>query len=239
MSIDNCYSAIEVYSFKNFEQVAELAIRIPFLTHYSDIVLAVTEYYYQKTGGRIILCIENNSIGHAVVESVIESDYVQYLYHERGDVDKNGLVTKWGVSTTGKTKPLMISEAFAHINDHPNTFHSEDLINQLKALERNNAGQVSSRSYTDMFMGTCFCAYVRKMKELEILPMLDWNNEENMEKAVFEMSTLMKSISPVAYANHALVQKDWDMIRGTDELFGDPLPPEDTEMLHLPFFFDK
>ncbi len=148
-SIDNCYSAIEVYSFKNFEQVSELVIRLGSLSQFGDIVKATAEFFVEKTGGRIIICIENNSIGKAIVEDVAETNLVYYLYHDKKKIDKHGIVTEWGVSTNGQTKPIMLAEAFAKINESPQNFHSQALVDQLNSLERNNAGQVSSKSYTE------------------------------------------------------------------------------------------
>ena len=148
-SIDNCYSAIEVYSFKDFEQVGELAIRLGSLSQYSDIVMAAAKYFADKTGGRILLCIENNSIGKAIVEDVAESNLVYYMYHDKEKIDQHGIVTEWGINTNARSKPIMVAECYAHINQTPQFFHSQELIDQLNSLERNNAGQVSSKAYTE------------------------------------------------------------------------------------------
>lgn len=230
ISIDNCFSAIEVYSFKNFEQVGELAIRLGSLTEYADVVIAAAKHFHEKTGGRIILCIENNTIGLSIVESVVNSDYVYNLYHDPHKVDKNGVVMQWGISTNAKTKPIMISEAYYHINNTPQYFHSQDLVSQLNSLERNNAGQVSSRSYTDMFMATCFCAYVRKMKELDILPQLQYDPKEVMEDNFKSLQTIISAISPVQYAKEKYFQNQ----TFAEEEF---IPPQDQSINHLPFFF--
>ena len=159
--MDNCYSAIEVYSFKDFEQVGELAIRLGSLSQYSDIVMAAANYFAEKTGGRILLCIENNSIGKAIVEAVAESNLVYYMYHDKDKIDQHGIVTEWGINTNGRTKPIMTSEMYAHINNHPSTFHSQELIDQLNSLERNNAGQVTSKAYTEKH----FCIKKKKQPE--------------------------------------------------------------------------
>ena len=71
------------------------------------------------------------------------------MFHERDKVDQHGIVTEWGINTNARTKPLMVSECYSHINEHPQTFHSQDLVNQLNSLERNNAGQVTSKAYTE------------------------------------------------------------------------------------------
>ena len=71
------------------------------------------------------------------------------MYHDREKIDAHGIVTEWGINTNARTKPVMVSEAYSHINNHPQTFHSVELVNQLNSLERNNAGQVSSKAYTE------------------------------------------------------------------------------------------
>lgn len=235
-SIDNCYSAIEVFSYKNFEQVAELAIRLGSLKQYAEIVMKTAEYFIEKTGGRVILCVENNSIGKAIVEELVETDLIVYMYHDKSKVDSNGIVTEWGIATTGKTKPIMVAEAYSHINEHPETFHSQDLVNQLNSIERNNAGQVTSSSYTDMFMATCFCAYVRKMRELDILPLLRFNESEIQEKNYLAVKTLIGAVSPRIYANEQNAKEELLLNSGVmeDKPFQNP---EDEEIFHLPFFY--
>ena len=236
-SIDNCYSAIEVYSFRDFEQVGELAIRLGSLRQYSEIVLAVAEYFSKRANNRIILCIENNSIGKPIVEDVVDSDYVYNLYHDKSKVDSRGIVTEWGIATTGKTKPIMVAEAYAHINEHPEKFHSQELVNQLNSIERNNAGQVTSGSYTDMFMATCFCAYVRKMRGLEILPQLSYDYEEHLEQNISTVRGLIHAISPIQYTKEEIEKEDVlesNRIKGVEEVY---IPPEEEEIFHLPFFF--
>lgn len=115
----------------------------------AEIVLEVAKYFSEKANNRILLCIENNSIGKSIVEDIVDSNFVYNLYHDKDKIDKHGIVTEWGISTNARTKPIMVSEAYFHINNSPQNIHSQELVNQLNSLERNNAGQVSSRSYTD------------------------------------------------------------------------------------------
>ena len=111
MSIDGCFSAIEVYDFKNFEQTAELLIKLGSLKNWAEIVKAAANYFIEQANARVILCVENNTIGSSVVEDLIETDLIYYMYYEKDKIDKNGIVTQWGIATTGKTKPIMIAEA--------------------------------------------------------------------------------------------------------------------------------
>jgi hypothetical protein len=58
------------------------------------------------------------------------------------------------------------------IKENPSVIKSQSLINQMSAIERNRGGSISSDTFSDLFMGSCFCAYVRKMKAVEILPLI-------------------------------------------------------------------
>lgn len=193
-AIEGCYSAIQVFSFKNFEQVGELAIRVGSLNKYSEIVIEACNQIKNMCDNRLIIAIENNSIGKSIVEDVMDTDLIYNLYYER-DKLKNGVITEYGISTNARTKPIMVSELYKFVTEGPEYFYSSDLIDQLHAIERNNAGQISSNSFTDLFMAACFCAYVRKMKELEIMPQITQSNDENEQKHfdviknIFEMTS--------------------------------------------------
>lgn len=240
-SINGCFSAIEVFSFKNFEQVGEIALRLGSLSQYGEIVVDVAEYFSKQTGGRIILGIENNSIGKSIVEDVMDTEYLANLFYEKNKIDNGGIVTEWGINTNGRTKPIMISEAYSQINNYPQYFHSQDLINQLNSIERNNAGQVSSKAYTDMFMATCFCAYIRKMKELDILPLLNFTSEE-VERQ--NTDTIKDLISITSNKDYAVKREASEVIIDSSEnntvfseSFYTPQNPEDENVFHAPFFF--
>jgi hypothetical protein len=68
---------------------------------------------------------------------------------------------------------MMIGCLTEIIKEDPSTIKSQDLINQMSAIERNRGGSISSETFSDLFMGSCFCAYVRKMKASEILPLIN------------------------------------------------------------------
>ena len=159
------------------------------------------------------------------------------MYHDKDKVDKHGIVGEWGVSTNARTKPIMVAESYFWVNNSPEMFHSQELVDQLNSLERNNAGQVSSRSYSDMFMATCFCAYVRKMKELEILPQLQVSADEVQQQNINTVSTLIHAISPIQYSKEQIFERVKKEILGIqpEEEY---IPPEEREVFNLPFFFE-
>ena len=48
----------------------------------------------------------------------------------------------------------MVAELYKFINETPENFKSDVLVNNLHAIERNNAGQMTSSEYSDMFMAS-------------------------------------------------------------------------------------
>ncbi len=175
-SIKGAFDAIEIFSFSNFTQVAELQIKLGSLSKYADLVEEVFQWLYKIVGDRIILCIENNSIGKAVIEGLLnkEFNYSSFIYNDKKD-DR-------GINTNTLTKDLMFARFYQYVKDNPNCINSEVLISQLATIERTNSGTIKSKTYSDLFMASCFCAYVRSKKTLEILPLIGETSFQNNEK---------------------------------------------------------
>ena len=86
------YNAIEVYSYRDFVQVAEANFKLGHLLKYGEIIDAIFRYFRSLVGDRIILCIENNSIGKAPIE-VKES-----VLKPNSSTSSVGALTSCGVS---------------------------------------------------------------------------------------------------------------------------------------------
>lgn len=67
-SMEGCFSALQIFSFKDFKQVGELAAKFGPEHYYAQVIEDITYDLIQKTGGRVILTIENNTIGKTIVE---------------------------------------------------------------------------------------------------------------------------------------------------------------------------
>jgi hypothetical protein len=91
---------------------------------------------------------------------------------------KGPLGEEWGISTTGISKDHMIGCFTEIIKESPSCIKSQDLINQLSAVERSRSGNISSDTFSDLFMASCFCAYARKMKATEIMPLINMGSVE-------------------------------------------------------------
>lgn len=165
------YNAIEVFSYLNFVQIAEYFGRLGSLTKYSDIVKEVTRYFVKITNGHVILCIEENSIGTAIIENLQNDetfDYMQYIYSPNPE-------KHIGINTSVKSKGIMISALYDYLTTDSSRVKSSDLKAQLNVIERKTGGSVSAQTgkHDDLFMASALCAYVRRISELEYLPLID------------------------------------------------------------------
>ena len=96
-----------------------------------------------------------------------------------------------------------------------------------------------------MFMATCFCAYVRKMKELEILPLLSYGNKDANQSNFDAIRGLMEATSSLSYAKRQII-RDNIIEFGTgsnEDLMENDLdnvvPIEEQGVFHAPFFFER
>lgn len=178
-SIKGAFNALELFSYRDFNQVGEANVRLGSLTKYGETVDSLFRKIYQTTP-RIILCIENNSIGKAVIEHLIyhvkDFNYMPFIYKEKDPdmIEKH----EFGISTTGKSKELMVSLFYDHINQNPQCLKSQNLIAQLATIQRSNRGTIKASGFSDMFMSGSFCAYVRNRTYLDILPLLGQSNKQ-------------------------------------------------------------
>ena len=58
------------------------------------------------------------------------------------------------------------------LKEDPSIIKSQELVNQISGIERNRGGSISSDTFSDLFMASCFCAYVRKMTAIDIMPQI-------------------------------------------------------------------
>lgn len=186
-SIKGAFNAVEIFSYKDFNQIAEMNVRLGSLTKYGEVIDSLFKWLYKAVGTRIILCIENNSIGKAIIEHLLyhvrDFNYIPYIYKDIKKSEIPGQAIdmedhEYGINTNTRTKELMISLLYDSLKEQPRRLKSQDLIAQMGSIQRSNRGIIKSSSYSDMFMAACFCAYVRKMTELQILPLLDFSNAQ-------------------------------------------------------------
>ena len=175
-SLTGDYTAIEIYGYRDFEQIAEYHGRLGSLTKFLDIVKAVVDYLVPIMGDRIILAIENNSIGSSIIEGLEEDKnpvYTRLIY--TSDPKKGS-----GINTNAKSKPIMVSEMYDQIVKNSKIVNSSPLINQLSVIEKRANGTVAAQrgAHDDLFMASSFCAYVKKISVLEFESKIGLTNRE-------------------------------------------------------------
>ncbi len=195
-SITGAFNAIEIFSFRDFEQVAEMSVRLGSLTKYGEVIDAVAKYYSYETNGRFILVIENNSIGRAPIEyllnHVTDFNYISHLYSDKPGKD-------FGLHTNKTSKDLMVASLYEYISENPKLFHSEEFVTQLHGIGRTNSGLLTHTKYSDLFMAACFCALIRKTKALEIGPYVIKSDEKMDEELYESIKSLAQLSSPKSF----------------------------------------
>jgi hypothetical protein len=177
-SLTGAFNSIEVFSFTDFEQIAEFNYRLGSFNKYGEIIDHIFRWLARQIGENIILAIENNTIGLAPLEYLLEVkdiNYQNFIYKDpvkKNPGQKNNNKEEWGISTTGISKDLMIGCLVEILKEDPKVIKSQELINQLSGIERTRGGSISSESFSDLFMATCFAAYARKMRAMEIMPLI-------------------------------------------------------------------
>jgi len=94
------------------------------------------------------------------------------------------------------------------------------LIAQMSSIQRSNRGTIRSSGYSDMFMSSCFCAYGRKMTELQILPQLDYSNvqiSQNFFNSIKSAADLMNTKLIIQSENKNQVSEFLDRPRTVQE----------------------
>jgi len=151
----NDYSAVTVFDYITFEQVWEYQGKSA-VTDFGKVVLYAATIY---SSGPII--IENNSYGTQVVEFMDRSKFSMRLYKE---VPHGKASIKLGLTTTMKSRPLMIDALYSIISEDTNIIKSKRLALELIGLVQKSNGKVEADNgcNDDIAMTLAFGAYVRK-----------------------------------------------------------------------------
>lgn len=147
-------SAITIWDFETLEQVWEFQGKCKVLDFVKIVKVACSQYTNS------LLVIESNSYGNQVIEEMNESEFSNLLYKEkRGE---NKLVA--GLSTTAKTRPLMIDALYSYITEFPEIVKSERLSLELTGLVSKTNGRVEADSgcNDDLALSAAMAFYVRK-----------------------------------------------------------------------------
>ena len=112
--------------------------------------------------GNCMLIVENNSVGFAVLDKLIESGYPNIYYsikstHEYVDQYEAELRSNSvaGFTTSMKTRPLIIAKMEEFVRNKLITIYSSRLLNEMKTFVWNHGKPQAMRSYNDDLIMAC------------------------------------------------------------------------------------
>ena len=149
------YSAFHVIELETLTQVAEYKGRINTKDFGNMLVSVATEY------NDALLIVENNNIGWATIQQIIDRDYPNLFYTSKDlqYVDVQHQITNKhyreekkmvaGFTTTSKTRPLIISKLEEFFREESVVVRSNRLIDELLTFVYINNRAEAMRGYND------------------------------------------------------------------------------------------
>jgi len=146
-------SAITIWDYETLNQVWEYQGKLPVKDFEKVVKFACSQY----TG---LLVPESNSYGNQIIESIDSSQYMNMLYREK----RSENITKPGLTTNIKTRPLMIDALYDYITKFPEIVKSKRLTLELIGLVQKPSGKVEADSgcKDDLAISASISFYVRK-----------------------------------------------------------------------------
>ena len=162
------YSAFHIIELESLTQVAEYKGRINTKDFGNMLVSVATEY------NDALLIVENNNIGWATIQQIIDRDYPNLFYTSKDlqYVDVQHQVTNKhyredkkmvaGFSTTSKTRPLIISKLEEFFREESVVVRSNRLVDELLTFVYiNNRAQAMNGYNDDLVMSFAIGLWVR------------------------------------------------------------------------------
>jgi len=149
------YSAFHVLDVESLEQVAEYKGRMSTRDYGNLLVNIATEY------NNALLVIENNNIGWATIQQVIDRGYENLFYMSKDlqvvDVHRqiNNKINRMekqlvpGFTLTSKTRPLIVAKLEEFFREKSVIVHSQRLIDELFVFIYNGSRAEAMRGYND------------------------------------------------------------------------------------------
>ena len=157
------FSAFHVLDLNTLEQVAEYQGRAS-LEAFAGLLYDTANEY-----GQCMLVVENNNIGFAVLEKLMERQYSNIYFsvkstHEyiEPHLAEHASNSVPGFTTTMKTRPLIIAKLEEFIRNQLIILHSSRLLNEMKTFIWNNGKPEAMRGYNDdLVMSLAIACWVR------------------------------------------------------------------------------
>ena len=162
------YSAFHIIDVESLEQVAEYKGKISTQDFGNMLVNVASEY------NNALLVVENNNIGWAAIQQVIDREYpnlfytskdlqyvdVQHQITNKYRVQERNMVP--GFSTTQKTRPLIIAKLEEMFREESVVVHSQRLIDELFVFIYNgNRAEAMTGYNDDLVMSFAIALWVR------------------------------------------------------------------------------
>ena len=162
------YSAFHIIDVESLEQVAEYKGKISTQDFGNMLVNVATEY------NNALLVVENNNIGWAAIQQVIDREYpnlfytskdlqyvdVQHQITNKYRVQERNMVP--GFSTTQKTRPLIVAKLEEMFREESVVVHSQRLIDELFVFIYNgNRAEAMTGYNDDLVMSFAIALWVR------------------------------------------------------------------------------
>ena len=162
------YSAFHIIDVETLEQVAEYKGKISTQDFGNMLVNVASEY------NNALLVVENNNIGWAAIQQVIDREYPNLFYTSKDlqyvDV-QHQMTNKYrsqernmvpGFSTTSKTRPLIVAKLEEMFREESVVVHSQRLIDELFVFIYNGNRAEAMQGYNDdLVMSFAIALWVR------------------------------------------------------------------------------
>ena len=162
------YSAFHIIDVETLEQVAEYKGKISTQDFGNMLVNVASEY------NNALLVVENNNIGWAAIQQVIDREY-QNLFYTSKDLQyvdvQHQITNKYrsqernmvpGFSTTSKTRPLIVAKLEEMFREESVMVHSQRLIDELFVFIYNgNRAEAMTGYNDDLVMSFAIALWVR------------------------------------------------------------------------------
>ena len=171
------YSVFNVIKLETVEIVAEYQGK-PSIDMYANFLNAVGREY-----GECMLVIENNSVGYAVLDKLIDLEYPN-LYHSIKSTHEyieplaamNNSQSVPGFTTTMKTRPLIIAKFEEFIRNKLVTIYSKRMLEEIRTFVWNNGKPQAMRGYNDdLVMSLAIACWVKDTALIKSKKERDYN----------------------------------------------------------------
>ena len=211
------WSTFHVIDIESVTQVAEYKSKLPPKDFGNMLVTVATEW------NNALLAIENANIGWAAIQPALDRNYenIFYTYKDDGYVDTDIQLKKGydmkdksqmvpGVSTTTKTRPLMISALEMYMRERTPVIRSKRLIQELFVFIWLNGKAQSQSGYNDdLVMAFCIGLWLRDTS-LKL-------RQQGIELTKRSLSQFKKT-DPVIYTGKPSTNADgWSWNNGRDD----------------------